>query len=215
MCLNLQTMASENKEPNSRTPVGQLLENLGAQGIPNIKRAQNIYRKLFWIVAFIGGMFLFGGHCYMNALRYMENDFSVNHDIRYKPSLQFPAVTICNLNPVKESVLKHHFKLDEMLGPHKSSGQGNNPPKPEPMPTRMAPTMQTNTNVTSTPTMDTNRGRPTVGNSQGRPTMRPDQARPTSGNNQGRPTTGNSQGRPMGNQGRPPMGNYPGGSKKV
>ena len=107
----------ENTPKSSRSLIGQVVENLGAHGIPNIKRAKNTHRKFFWFVIVIFGFTAFSLHCYMIIDQYLQYEVTVNLDIRYEPRLAFPAVSICNLNPVKESALQHYHDLDSLLGP--------------------------------------------------------------------------------------------------
>ncbi|XP_072050209.1 acid-sensing ion channel 1A-like [Amphiura filiformis] len=140
-------MVEENSNTKSRPLIGQLVENLGAHGIPNIKRAQNVYRKCFWILAFLCGMGLFSWHCYESVTKFLDKDVTVNLDVHYHPKLQFPAITICNLNPVKGSLLKHFTDLDNMLGSGWAPPHGKSPSPPT-MPTRMSPSSSTQQNNT-------------------------------------------------------------------
>ncbi len=96
--------------------IGQGVENLDAHGIPNIQRAKSSYRKCFWILAFLTGLSIFTFHCVQNVHQFKEFDITVNSDLRYDAALRFPAVTICNLNPVKNSTLSNFTDLDDLLG---------------------------------------------------------------------------------------------------
>ena len=96
--------------------IGQTIENLAAPGIPNIKRATNLYRKCFWILALLCGLCVFTFHCYASIDKYFDHDVTVNMDIEWHPVVSFPAVTICNLNPVKMSVLDKFVDLHDKLG---------------------------------------------------------------------------------------------------
>ena len=111
-----------NGDPSSQPQpvIGQTIENLAAPGIPNIKRATNLYRKCFWIVALLGGLCVFTFHCYASIEKYFDHGVTVNMDIEWHPAAPFPAVTICNLNPVKMSVLDKFVDLHDKLGPSSS-----------------------------------------------------------------------------------------------
>ena len=116
--------------PSKKPPttiIGHVLENLGAHGIPNIKRAQNSYRRIFWLILFISGLTAFTVHCYLSITLFFQYDVTVNVDILSKPRLEFPAVTVCNLNPVKESVLANFTDLDDLLRPGSSMFGGMSP----------------------------------------------------------------------------------------
>ncbi len=96
--------------------IGQGVENLNAHGIPNIQRAKSSYRKCFWILASLASLSIFTLHCVNNIDRFWKYDITVNYDIRFETVVEFPAITICNLNPVKESVSKTITDLDNFLG---------------------------------------------------------------------------------------------------
>ena len=135
----------ENTPKSSRSLIGQVVENLGAHGIPNIKRAKNTYRKLFWLVIVIFGITAFSIHTYLIVAQFLDYDVTVNLDIRYAPMQDFPAVSICNLNPVKESTLQHFHDLDNLLGPPPGN-EGNSSPMTRPL-------MTTASSSTASPNM--------------------------------------------------------------
>ncbi len=119
-------MASDaNIGASSKPVIGQTVENLAAHGIPNIKRAKNIYRKCFWILAFLGGLSLFTLHCYNSIDKYIKHEITVNMDIEWQPRGSFPAVTICNLNPVKMSILNKFLDLEDKFGPERQMSSGD------------------------------------------------------------------------------------------
>ena len=106
----------------SNFPIEHVLQNVGAHGIPNILRAKSMYRKIFWLLVLFGGLGAFTYHCVKNLQNYLDHNVTVNVDIVYEPMLAFPAVTICNLNPVKESVLYKFPELDNILRPQQNNG---------------------------------------------------------------------------------------------
>ncbi|XP_071794821.1 acid-sensing ion channel 1C-like [Asterias amurensis] len=96
--------------------VGTRLENSGAHGIPNIKRAESTRRRLAWTLLFLAGlgMFVYQGYELIN--KYYSWPINVNVEVRDLRTAQFPAVTWCNLNPIRKDALDDISDLCELIG---------------------------------------------------------------------------------------------------
>ena len=109
-------MEDSTNSNSSNLPIEHVLQNVGAPGIPNILKAKNTYRKCFWLLVVLGSLGTLIAHCVTSFKNYLEYKVTVNVDIIYEPMLAFPAVTICNLNPVRYSILDKFHGLDNLLG---------------------------------------------------------------------------------------------------
>ncbi|ESO07063.1 hypothetical protein HELRODRAFT_92396 [Helobdella robusta] len=79
--------------------------NTTAHGIPNYARANGKFKKMFWgltILLMTSGMVF---NIYELTQRYMDRPKQVTLSITRNDALNFPSVTICNMNPVKKSAL--------------------------------------------------------------------------------------------------------------
>ncbi|XP_033634754.1 amiloride-sensitive sodium channel subunit gamma-2-like isoform X2 [Asterias rubens] len=108
-------MATNNLEQNEditqRTSlahglVASLLENTGAHGIPNIKRAPNLFRRLMWTGLFLLGLAMFLWQTSWLLERYYSYGVDVKLDISNDRMIAFPAVTICNLNGIRSEYIE-------------------------------------------------------------------------------------------------------------
>ena len=79
-----------------------------AHGIPKVIISTNFHRKIFWLVSV-----LFCAFCFVYQIVNMTIDIytyplTVNLQIEHRNQLQFPTVTICNSNKLKESLVRAH-----------------------------------------------------------------------------------------------------------
>ncbi|XP_071953220.1 epithelial sodium channel subunit alpha-like [Antedon mediterranea] len=88
------------------------METTTAHGIPQITSAKTKRRKVSWmlLVLFALGMFLYQTQELM--VQYFKYDFDTNIEIKYSRKLDFPAVTICNINPIKYDRLQESDATD-------------------------------------------------------------------------------------------------------
>nr|XP_054756187.1 amiloride-sensitive sodium channel subunit gamma-like [Lytechinus pictus] len=94
-----------------------MLENTGAHGIPNIVRAENLPRRLAWSLLFLVALGFFIGLSGNLIRKYYNFDYSVNVEVIFEPTINFPAVTVCNMNPYRQSsVVNVSLELTEILG---------------------------------------------------------------------------------------------------
>ncbi|XP_038078279.1 amiloride-sensitive sodium channel subunit beta-like isoform X2 [Patiria miniata] len=100
--------------------VSHRLAESGAHGIPNIQRANSTCRRLVWTVLFLAGfgMFIYQGT--VLVIKYYSYPINVNIEVRTPKKVQFPAVTWCNLNPIRKDALRDYADLNSLL-------EGSNP----------------------------------------------------------------------------------------
>ncbi|XP_013418967.1 acid-sensing ion channel 4 [Lingula anatina] len=87
-----------------------------AHGLPHVVRSHSSYRKVFWLLSAI--MCLVGLIFQLEkiAVQFLTNPYAVSTYMEYAVELQYPAVTLCNLNPVRTSVLRQEAKTGGRLG---------------------------------------------------------------------------------------------------
>ncbi|XP_071964501.1 epithelial sodium channel subunit gamma-like [Antedon mediterranea] len=97
----------QHKEEGDVLPmVNDLLKNSSSHGLPNIYSAQSLVGKFFWAAVFFTGLCLMLWQVYELFVAYFAYEYIVGIEVRFNRSLPFPAVTICNLNPIKQSILE-------------------------------------------------------------------------------------------------------------
>eukprot|EP00058_Branchiostoma_floridae_P021721 XP_002607211.1 hypothetical protein BRAFLDRAFT_67991 [Branchiostoma floridae] len=80
-------------------------ENTSAHGIPRAVTTKSLPRRLFWTCLFLASFSYFCSQAYDLVNKYL--DYPVTTDIKIEWSeLEFPAVTICNANPLRFSELR-------------------------------------------------------------------------------------------------------------
>ncbi|KJH50605.1 degenerin [Dictyocaulus viviparus] len=82
----------------------QILHGLSAHGIPRAYVSQGLRRTL-WLLLFFFCFCAFGYQAYLIVLRFSRNDIIVGVEIKFE-EIRFPAVTICNINPYKNSLAR-------------------------------------------------------------------------------------------------------------
>ncbi|XP_022103008.1 amiloride-sensitive sodium channel subunit alpha-like [Acanthaster planci] len=117
--------SGENDARSLRALFKNLMGNTSAHGLPNIDRAGNPFRRCFWSVLFVWALGMFLWQCYELVYAYFQWEVDVNINIQYKTQIDFPAVTICNLNPVKASSLSNSRELEILLGSLDSETSGS------------------------------------------------------------------------------------------
>ena len=79
-----------------------------AHGIPRVIVSTNFHRKIFWLVAFFVCCLGFAYQIMDMTVDIYTYPLTVNLQIEHKNELEFPTVTICNSNKLKESLLRAH-----------------------------------------------------------------------------------------------------------
>ncbi|XP_071488690.1 epithelial sodium channel subunit gamma-like [Diadema antillarum] len=84
------------------------LQNSSAHGLPNIQRASRPAVKLAWLALFLTGIGVIMWQVIALFQEYFEYNYVVSLEVKFNRSQEFPAITICNMNPVMKK------KLEEM-----------------------------------------------------------------------------------------------------
>ncbi|KAF2354278.1 Ets domain [Trinorchestia longiramus] len=102
------------KEPTTqrhklRARTDEFLDSFTVHGPARIRGAQHILRRLVWLVFFLV-CFVYGLlQCWKVYQEYISYPKSVTIELKYESPVMFPAVTLCNLNPINnEDQLREH-----------------------------------------------------------------------------------------------------------
>lgn len=87
--------------------------------LTRIYKAESIFHRLAWTIVVLAMMAWLAVQCYWLLERYFRYPIEVKLDLKAAPQLDFPSVTICNLNPI----LERHLKND----PYKDLDQYSKP----------------------------------------------------------------------------------------
>ncbi|XP_013380995.1 amiloride-sensitive sodium channel subunit alpha isoform X2 [Lingula anatina] len=101
--------------------------NSPVNGIPNVVRSQNLIKRFFWLVALLGCFGVMGYQTWELVAKFYR--FPVDTTLTYTHSKEvyFPAVTVCNVNPLRRSMLSSAGDdVYALLGPPKSQ-MGSSP----------------------------------------------------------------------------------------
>ncbi|ESO89372.1 hypothetical protein LOTGIDRAFT_72911, partial [Lottia gigantea] len=104
--------------------------NTSLHGVPRITLSRGYFRKVTWILLVLGGAAFAMYHLGKIVQNYREYPLSTLLSIENNNKLDFPAVTICNMNPARRSILKQKAEelgytelLDVINEAVKSSGE--------------------------------------------------------------------------------------------
>ncbi|XP_035694516.1 degenerin deg-1-like [Branchiostoma floridae] len=84
-------------------------EETTAHGIPKTVTAKSRFRRIVWGIIFLASFAYFLYNFSLMLQRYFSYPVTTSIDIKFA-SLPFPAVTVCNLNPVRASKLPREFR---------------------------------------------------------------------------------------------------------
>ncbi|KAI0240234.1 Amiloride-sensitive sodium channel subunit alpha [Lamellibrachia satsuma] len=97
--------AGKKTTPSMWTLMKDKAMETGVQGVPNIGRARHLARKMFWILVVFGGTVLMTWQVTTAVMTYYTYPVKTQTLYQNAGQLVFPAVTICNLNPLREGAL--------------------------------------------------------------------------------------------------------------
>ena len=86
------------------TVLGTFADVTSLQGVPYIKKANRWWSTLFWIIIFGIACTACLLHIGYLSMRYLDHSTSSKTDIGFT-YLEFPSVTVCNMNPIRYSRL--------------------------------------------------------------------------------------------------------------
>ncbi|KAK6728326.1 hypothetical protein RB195_005766 [Necator americanus] len=88
-------------------------EHTSAHGIPRAYVSEGLRRSL-WLLLFLCCLCAFGYQAYLIVLRFLRNDIIVGVEIKFE-EIRFPAVTLCNMNPYKNSLARQTSSIKNAL----------------------------------------------------------------------------------------------------
>ncbi|VDL78500.1 unnamed protein product [Nippostrongylus brasiliensis] len=91
----------------------EFAEHTSAHGIPRAYVSAGLRRSL-WLLLFLFCFCAFGYQAYLIILRFLRNDIIVGVEMRFE-EIRFPAVTICNMNPYKNSLARQSSTIKNAL----------------------------------------------------------------------------------------------------
>ena len=86
--------------------VKELLQNSSAHGLPNIYQGTHWMHRTLWTILFLCGVIAVGWQVTMIFLKYVSAPYQVNVENRFRSDLEFPSITLCNVNPVLKTELE-------------------------------------------------------------------------------------------------------------
>uniref|UniRef100_A0A0N5BTK9 Degenerin del-1 n=1 Tax=Strongyloides papillosus TaxID=174720 RepID=A0A0N5BTK9_STREA len=87
--------------------------NTSAHGIPRAYNNKGLRRSL-WLLLFLICVGAFFGQAYYLVAKFLRNDKIVSVELKFE-KLEFPSVTVCNLNPYKNSLARTMGALKDTL----------------------------------------------------------------------------------------------------
>ncbi|KAK6179325.1 hypothetical protein SNE40_011713 [Patella caerulea] len=88
-----------------REQLGSFCKDTSFTAIVNIYRATNVFKRLAWLLTFLFCLGWLSFQCYQLLDRYFKYPSDVKIEINSVTELDFPSVTVCNMNPVRSSAL--------------------------------------------------------------------------------------------------------------
>ena len=105
---------SKNSQIASREILDKSLDRLRDSIIPQIGSSRKIVRIL-WVVIYLG-LFVFFSYSFKNLVcKYTSYPTRMDLIVETSSQLVFPAVTVCNENPVRKSMIKRLQKFSELV----------------------------------------------------------------------------------------------------
>ncbi|KAL3891467.1 hypothetical protein ACJMK2_003729 [Sinanodonta woodiana] len=81
----------------------QFCEETSLTVLSRIHNSKNIYKTIAWIVLTLAMLIWMFVECYWLFTKYFQYPVEVKTELRAVPRHEFPSVTVCNLNPLKDS----------------------------------------------------------------------------------------------------------------
>lgn len=102
----------------------QLISNSTVHGLKNCFDKKSKYRRVIWTILLLIALGLLLQKLFESTVNYMSHPYTTMKTMRYENSMQFPAVSICNRNDMRRSVMKG-TTLDQIIKGKNLSLQGD------------------------------------------------------------------------------------------
>lgn len=93
-------------ESRHLTAVKHFASHTGIHSVGSIADARSSLRRVLWACVLMAALAVYIYQVHEMVLKYMAHPVKTTTTVDYKMPMDFPAVTICNLNPIKGSVLR-------------------------------------------------------------------------------------------------------------
>ncbi|KAK3768071.1 hypothetical protein RRG08_045889 [Elysia crispata] len=94
------------EKKNIKQEISNFFTETSFTALTRIYKAESFFRRLAWTIVVLAMMSWLGVQCYWLLERYFQYPIEVKLDLKAAPELDFPSVTICNLNPILEKHLQ-------------------------------------------------------------------------------------------------------------
>ncbi|XP_041368150.1 degenerin-like protein asic-1 [Gigantopelta aegis] len=106
-------------EPSLSEKVAVFFNETSFTPLVRIYNASNWFKRICWLVVVLGMLSWLSVQCIWLFQRYFRYPVEVKMDIVFAKELEFPSVTVCNMNPLKRSMTKYepYFLLEGFVDP--------------------------------------------------------------------------------------------------
>ena len=113
----------ENLDPNDSKPrqkgpkrlIYNFFHYTTINGLQRLASAKTILGRIFWILVLLGAGAMFSKDIYDLIQQYFERPINVVSKVEYFRAMRFPAVTVCNANPLRKSLYEFSAELKNKL----------------------------------------------------------------------------------------------------
>lgn len=104
----------QKKHKTLKEKLQEFADDTTAHGIPRIISRPNYFSKLFWLILVCGAFYLFGSQAWEIVAAF--HSYNTKIELVTKREINFPAVTVCNLNRMARSkIVSKHLSLNFIL----------------------------------------------------------------------------------------------------
>ncbi|XP_032229849.2 acid-sensing ion channel 2 [Nematostella vectensis] len=106
---------ADQPRPSVRALVRDFVDRTTCHGIGQINGPQSPLWRVFWMVTFVAGLGMVVHQGVTLFGTFLDRPTSTTIDMTYAPAMDFPAVTICNLNAIRKDHLSQFPDADVLL----------------------------------------------------------------------------------------------------
>ena len=105
---------NELRRQKIRDHVGDMIDNSSLHGLNYIFDKRYTFRRIFWLLVTVAACGISAQKVYESTVNYLSYPFITVRTRRYADELPFPAISFCNINDMRMSVLRGSL-LDEAI----------------------------------------------------------------------------------------------------
>ncbi|CAD5123493.1 DgyrCDS11836 [Dimorphilus gyrociliatus] len=84
-----------------------MIERTGMHGLPNVYRSSGLLKKMFWLITTLFAFVFLIWQVTKAIMFYYSYPTTTKFQLHSSPSLPFPAVSFCNLNPIRSELIEN------------------------------------------------------------------------------------------------------------